>query len=266
MGEMGEHGEIIVAQQAAIDRPKGTESDIRADILREVQRIMEDPQCAELQYPAERGWKIVQDKADPRYAEGSRTRFATLKVPSMLGKDELCVAIVDNEGATRRRTLGRGIAQAVHGQQSHREIAISRFVQTGSERVTGTGTYTRVVMSDTIDNATGTFVTKGHALRELPKVSAADRAPSFAKRWGDGGAQLAQTDILDASGNHVEANEQDLKDLLVALRKGKFDQSMKQRIIAYEQRQELAQAGVITPAQPPTELPTSSQPPALEGK
>lgn len=237
-------------------------SDIQREILQEVERIIKDPRCAEIQYPNEYGWKILQDKADPDYEHGAKIRFAALKQKvGFLGKDETCVAIVDNSQTQRRRTLGRGIIQAMQSHKSNREIAISRFVQTPGEFATGTGTYIRLVLSDTIQDATGTFVSKSRASRVLPKAPLeASRPPNFAKRWSEGGAQLSPAEIYDVSGDHLEATGQDLKDILQALRNGSFDQGMTQKVYAYEVKSELAQ----TATKQTPELRDSSQSHLLE--
>lgn len=244
--------DITVAREPNID-------DIQHQILEKALQILEDPQAATLTYPNANLFAVATQGINPDYEHGNQIRIAMLKNPKLLGRDEVCVALVNNVSREFKVNLGSGLVQLLQGKASNHEIAVMRFVQTPYEQLRGGGTVTKIVLSDTDPTLTGTFSRKGTASphRFKPNV------PTFAEHWQSGSAPLFDQMIYDASTRKLDFTPQDYTDILATLNNYRLDQSLTDKIVRSEGKMRLAKASHepvnITPQ------PKTLQPDALKG-
>lgn len=253
-----EAGITLTSQDRAVTREPNT-GEVQRQILERALQILEDPQAVTLTYPNANRFSVATQGVDPDYEHGSQARIAMLKKPKFLGRDEVCVAIVNNASKDYPVNLGAGFVQLLQGKKSDHTIAVIRFVQTPSERLWGGGTVTKVVLSDTDPTFTGTFSRKGTATPHRFKPD----APTFAEHWQSGNAPLFDQAIYDASTRSLDFTPQDYTDILAALNHYRLDRNLTDKVAKSEGKMRLAKASRepinITPQ------PKALQPGALNG-
>ncbi len=234
-----ETGITLSNQDLAVNKEPDI-SEVQRQILEKSQQILQGPRVATLTYPNENGYLVAAQGYDPDYEHGSQVRFAMLKKPGLsFGRDEVCVALVNNISDEHPVTLGAGLIQHMQGKKSDHEIAVMRFVQTPHQRLRGGGTVTKVIMSDTDPTFTGTFSKKGEAYPYRVKSD----IPTFSEHWESGNAQLADQIMYDAPTTDKDFTNQDYKDILNALNNYKIDTGLTSKVVKSEDRVKLAKTG-----------------------
>lgn len=223
--------EIGQAKEQSID-------EIQQAIINEASHILKDPRAVTLTYP--NGW--AEDPSQLDYTNGSQVRFAMLKKGFSLGRDEICVAIVNNTSNQHPISLGSGISQYFNGEASAQEIAVVRFTQTASERLKKEGAFFKIGLSSNIKNWTGTFSYRGTV---SPRRFKPDM-PTFVESWDHGSNQLGELiAYIGPSLEHSQGQETDFKQLLVALKSYKIDTALTKKVALETNR---LNSSIIQPA------------------
>lgn len=234
--------------QKDIANPKEkTTEEIQKEIVDEVARLLQDPEAVTLQYPGEPPFYIANSGAEPDYEHGSQERFVMVKVPSLVGRDEICVALVNNPSRRNTMTRGNPLFQGLQGKHSEREIAVTRFAQSPTERIRKRGRYALITSSDTVPYKSATVSLKGQAFPNSQRVwknvvRSADWTPPppFIDTWNSGFAQLASSPFYSISGPTEEFESSDYVDLLSALRKSRVDRDLTQKVVAAQVKVQFA--------------------------
>lgn len=211
-----------LARQEASGKPKPIEElsieEVQRAILQEIAERLKDPRALNLEYP---NAFHHEGSAPEIYENGAQIRILGLNAANRFGEiDELCLAMVDNNLQTEAtHTLGSGFLQVLKGNRTNREIGVSRFQQSKTERFRGGGTYSRIHISDSVQDTSGTSSTKGRSYEKRIK----DDMPTFTEHWKSGNAQVGGIVIYDVAGTHEEFTDQDYRDVLSGIRRGKVD-------------------------------------------
>lgn len=225
--------------------PEPTIHEIQEEIVNTILERLKDPKAVNLKYPNENAFRIAEHKVDPDYEHGSQRRFVLLDRSPLLGTDQICIAATDNSSTQYSRTQGGGLIQSSRGIHSAREISLTRFVQTATEKLTNQGTYYLIVLSENVTDFTGTLSRKGRAYsrRQYPPFAGKEGVPTFAEHWRTGNFQLAEVFHYDNAGQVIDFQESDYKDILIALKSAKVNLKETEKIAKKEEELRMAKQG-----------------------
>jgi hypothetical protein len=238
-GDGGVDTGIVISNKDIAPSSEMDIQEVQRQIIERVSQLLQDPQALTLTYPNEYAHVVATQGVDADYDHGSKVRFAMLKKSGFLGRDELCVAFVDNISEEHPVSMGAGFVQKNQGKRSEHEVAVMRFLQSPMERLKGGGTLMQLVLSDTDPTFTGTSSKKGEVYPNRIKSD----IPTFAEHWESGNAQLAGLMMYDASSRDLEFASQDYRDILHALKNYKIDSNLTAKVAKSEDRIKLAKSG-----------------------
>lgn len=208
--------------------------EIQREIIAQIAERLKDPRAFELSYMVgdARAVHLGQEQAD--YEHGSKRRFLVLDNSPRFGTDQICIALTDNHTSLRPISRGASIRMAYEGKYSTREISLSRFVQTPNQRFrkTNAGICYLLLLSERVPQRLGTVSIKS----EASPIPWKQGVPTFAERWREGEAELVSYSVYDIAGRGLDFQKQDYIDILKALKSGRINPSMTQKVAQAEQK------------------------------